>query len=161
MARILVPGVSSDTAGYILRRLESDVFLAFGNKSIRDITPADIRDLIKAIKSGEGNGRRFEGKGARDVAQRQHGTINQIFRYALAHELAETNPASAFKPGDVLKARKKQNRAHIDPPDLPALLFAMENYTGQVVVKLALKLMTPDLCSYAGATGCPVVGVRS
>jgi hypothetical protein len=101
--------------------LEADVFPAFRNKSIGDITPAEIRELITAIESGEGNGRRFEEKGARDIAQRQHGTISQIDRYAVVHDLAAINPASAFKPSDVLSPRKTQNRAHIDPHELPGL----------------------------------------
>jgi len=65
------PGVDSDTAAYILRRLEADVFPAFGHKLITEIKPSEIRNLILAIERGEGEGRRFKGKGARDVAQRQ------------------------------------------------------------------------------------------
>lgn len=135
------PGVDSDTAGYILRRLEADVFPALGNKPITEIKPSDVRELITAIERGEGQGRRFPGTGARDVAQRQHGTINQIYRYAITHELADYNPASAFKPGDVLSPRKTKHRARIKPEELPGLLAAMENYNGHPVVKLALKLM--------------------
>lgn len=135
------PGVDGDTAAYILRRLESDVFPVLGQKPINDIKPADIRHLIIAIEQGTAGGRRFKGKGARDVAQRQHGTINQIFRYALVHDLAEVNPAAAFKPSDVLSPRKPQNRAHIEPHQLPALVAAMEDYNGHTVVKLAVKLM--------------------
>lgn len=134
-------GVDSDTAAYILRRLEIDVFPALGHKPITEIKPADIRNLIISIEQGTSNGRRFQGKGARDVAQRQHGTISQVFRYAVVHDLAEVNPAAAFKPSDVLSPRKTQNRAHIEPSQLPALLATMENYNGHAVVKLALKLM--------------------
>ena len=135
------PGVDIDTAAYILRRLEADVFPAIGHKPLNKIKPAEIRNLILAIEHGEGDGRRFKGKGARDVAQRQHGTISQIFRYALVRELAEGNPAAAFKPSDVLTSRETQNRARIAPNELPALLAAMDNYSGHTVVRLALKLM--------------------
>lgn len=135
------PGVDSDTAGYILRRLEADVFPAFGHKAITEIKPADIRNLIIAIEQGTGKGRRFKGKGARDVAQRQHGTVSQIFRYAVVHDLAEVNPAAAFRPSDVLSPRKTHNRAHIEPHQLPALLATMNDYNGHTVVKLALQLM--------------------
>ena len=138
---LYAPGVDSDTATYILRRLKADVFPAFGNKQITEVKPSDVRELIKAIERGEGRGRRFQGKGARDVAHRQHGTINQIFRYAIAHDLADYNPAAAFKPGDVLSPRKATHRARIKTDGLPSLLSAMENYNGHTVVKLALKLM--------------------
>ncbi len=135
------PGVDSDTAAYILRRLESDVFPVLGHKPINEVKPADIRHLIIAIEQGTAGGRRFKGKGARDVAQRQHSTISQIYRYAVVHDLAEVNPAAAFKPSDVLSPRKPQNRAHIEPHQLPALVAAMEDYNGHSVVRLAVKLM--------------------
>jgi integrase len=123
--------VNDDTAAYIMRRLEADVFPVFGNRPIDSITAKDVRNLILDI----------EKRGARDVAQRQHGTISQIYRYAVVHELAENNPAAAFKPSDVLTKRKTKNRAHIEPSELPALLVAMDDYNRRVDLKLALKLM--------------------
>lgn len=135
------PGVEDDTADYILRRLEADVFPAFGNKPINEVKASDIRSLIIAIEQGKGEGRRFKGKGARDVAQRQHGTINQIFRYAIAHELADSNPAAAFKPSDVLQARKTQHRARVETNQLPKLLVAIDDFPGHKVWRDALKLM--------------------
>ena len=149
------PGVGSGTAAYILRRLDADVFPVWGHRPITDIKPADIRNLILAIERGDGEGRRFEGKGARDVAQRQHGTISQIYRYAVTHDLAEVNPAAAFKPGDVLKPRKTKNRAHIEPHRLPELLVAMDSYTGQPVVKLAMKLMALTFLRTQELLGAP------
>lgn len=134
-------GVDSETAAYILRRLQSDVFPAFGRKHINEVKPSDIRNLILAIEKGNGKGRRFKGKGARDVAQRQHGTINQIYRYAIANELADVNPAAAFKPCDVLKARKTQHRARVETNQLPKLLVAIDDFPGHKVWRDALKLM--------------------
>ena len=125
-------GVDADTAAYILRRLEADVFPVLGGISIDEIKAADIRRLILTI----------EERGARDVAQRQHGTISQIFRYAVSHELAERNPAADFKPSDVLSPHKAQHRAHIEPSGLPALLVALDEYNDKPVLRLALKLMS-------------------
>jgi integrase len=125
------PKVDADTAGYILRRLEDDVYPAFGDRFIDDIKATDIRKLILAI----------EQRGARDVAQRQHGTIGQIFRWAVSNELAERNPAADFKPSDVLSPRKTQHRARIEKSGLPALLVAMDDYDGHAVVRHALWLM--------------------
>lgn len=107
------------------------MFPDFGSMSINDIKAADIRKLILAI----------EKRGTRDVAQRQHGTISQIFRYAVTHDLAERNPAADFKPSDVLSPRKRQHRAHIEPSGLPTLLAAIDDYEGKIVVRYALKLM--------------------
>ncbi len=125
-------GVDSDTAAYIMRRLEADVFPAIGNQPMDTIKAADVRKLILRIE---------QERGARDVAQRQHGTISQIFRYAVTHDLAENNPAAAFKPSDVLAPRRPQNRAHIAPSQLPGLLAAMDDYSGHTVWRYALKLM--------------------
>lgn len=125
-------GVDADTAAYIMRRLESDVFPVFGSQPIDTIKAADVRKLILRIE---------QERGARDVAQRQHGTISQIFRYAVTHDLAENNPAAAFKPSDVLAPRRTQHRAHIAPSQLPGLLVAMDDYSGHAVWRSALKLM--------------------
>ena len=124
-------GVDADTAAYILRRLEADVFPVFGDRPINELKAADVRNLILLI----------EQRGARDVAQRQHGTISQIFRYAVTHDLAERNPAADFKPSDVLSPRKAQHRAHIEPSSLPALLLAMDEYNSKPLMRYALKLM--------------------
>jgi len=123
--------VDADTAAYILRRLESDVYPSLGNMFIDDIKATDIRKLILEI----------EQRGARDVAQRQHGTISQIFRWAISNELAERNPAADFRPSDVLKPRKTQHRARIEKSQLPALLIAMDEYDGHLLVRHALRLM--------------------
>lgn len=133
-------GVDAETAAYVMRRLEGDVFPAIGNLPIESVTAAHIRILILAIESGKG-ARRFKDKGARDVAQRQHGKISEIFRYAITHELAERNPAADFKPSDVLKPHKTQNRAHVEPNELPELLVAMDEYGGPTIMRYALKLM--------------------
>jgi integrase len=126
------PGVDAETSAYIMRRLEADVLPAFGDLQTDDIKASHIRNLILGIERE---------RGASDVAKRQHGTISQIFRYAITHELAERNPAADFKPSDVLQPRKTQNRAHIEPDELPKLLVAMDEYDGQPIVRNALKLM--------------------
>jgi hypothetical protein len=121
-------GVDNGTEAYILRRLEADVFPVLGSKSINAIKPADVRNLIIAIEQGTGEVRRFKGKWARDVAQRQHGTISQIFRFAIAHDLAENNPAAAFRPSNILQPRRTQHRARIEPIMFTRLLVAIDRF---------------------------------
>ena len=43
-------GKSPRHADYVLRRLEADVFPAFGHKFIDKVTPADIRELMLAVE---------------------------------------------------------------------------------------------------------------
>ena len=124
-------GKSPRHAEYVLRRLEADVFPAFGHKFIDNVTPADIRKLMLAI----------EDRGARDVAKRAHETTGQIFRYAIAHGIASRNPASDFKPKDILAEAAEENFSRVDAKELPTLLAKMVDYDGDAITRLAMRLM--------------------
>ena len=124
-------GKSPRHTDYVLRRLEADVFPAFGHKFIDNVTPADIRQLMLAV----------EGRGARDVAKRAHETTGQIFRYAIAHGIASRNPAADFKPKDILTEATEENFSRVDAKELPTLLAKMVNYDGDAITRLAMRLM--------------------
>ena len=124
-------GKSPRHTDYVLRRLEADVFPAFGHKFIDDVNAADIRTLMIAI----------EGRGARDVAKRAHETTGQIFRYASAHGLASRNPATDFKPSDILAEGSSGNFARVDARELPTLLARMQGYEGDALTRLAMRLL--------------------
>lgn len=72
----------------------------------------------------------IEGRGARDVAKRAHETTGQVFRYAIAHGIANRNPAADFKPKDILGEAKEANFARVDVRELPHLLAKLEGYDG-------------------------------
>lgn len=118
-------------ADYTIRRLEADIFPVIGNKTINELT-API--LLLAIK-------KIEARGALDIAKRALTTCGQILRYAVAHGLAERNPAADIKPSDVLKPSKKTNYARLDQRELPELLQKIDQYDGQPLTRLALQLM--------------------
>jgi integrase len=124
-------GKSQRHADYVLRRLEADVFPAFGHKLIDAVAAADIRNLMLTI----------EGRGARDVAKRAHETTGQVFRYAIAHGIASRNPAADFKPKDILGETKEENFARVDAKEWPDLLLKMESYDGDALTRLAMKLI--------------------
>lgn len=88
--------------------LEADVFPAFGHKFIEAATSGDIRELMLTL----------ERRDASDVAKRAHETISQIFRFAIARDMAERNPAADFKPRDILAAVKTENHARVDAKEL-------------------------------------------
>lgn len=90
-------------AEYVLRRLEADVFPVIGNKPVTDITTPLLLMTVKKI----------EARGALDIAKRALQTCGQIMRYAVAHGLAERNPAADVKPADALKSAKKTNHARL------------------------------------------------
>jgi integrase len=124
-------GKSPRHADYVLRRLEADVFPAFGHKFIDTVTAADIRSLMLVI----------EERGARDVAKRAHETTGQIFRYAIAHGIASRNPAADFKPSDILSEAKEENFARVGAKDLPTLLVKMQSYDGDALTRLGMRLL--------------------
>jgi integrase len=118
-------------AGYVLRRLEADVFPVLGRKPIGEITAPQLLAMAKKIES----------RGALDIAKRALQTCGQVLRYAVAHGIIERNPAADVKPGDALKPRKKTNYARLDARELPELLRKIEAYDGTPYTRLGLKLM--------------------
>ncbi len=115
----------------VKRRMAGDILPCLGSRPIAEIEATEIVALAKAI----------EKRGARDIAKRALETAGQVFRYAIAHGLAERNPASAIRPRDILKATRKVNYARIDAKELPKLLKQIEIYQGRQLTRLAMKLM--------------------
>jgi integrase len=124
-------GKSPRHADTVMRRLKADIFPAFGHKSMDAIRAAEIRELMLAI----------EERDARDVAKRSHEVTSQIFRFAVARDIASRNPAADFKPRDILAAAKAENRARVDSKELPELLAKMDDYNGDAITRFALKFM--------------------
>ena len=120
-----------------MRRLEADVFPAFGHKFLDNVTPADIRKLMLAV----------EERGARDVAKRAHETTGQIFRYAIAHGIASRNPTADFKPKDILTEAAEENFSRVDAKELPTLLAKMVNYDGDANTRLPCDSWPTHLCA--------------
>lgn len=118
-------------ADYVIRRLEADVFPVIGHRPISEIQAPQLVKMMKAI----------EKRGALDIAKRCYQMTGQVFRYAIAHGIAERNPTGDVKPGDVLASRRQTNYARVDAKELPALLRAIEAYQGTPVTRLAIKLL--------------------
>lgn len=112
-------------------RLETNVFPLLGSRPITEIKPSEVVAVLKSIQV----------QGKLDIAKRALETMKQIFRYAIAHDLAEQNPAGDIKPADVLISRAKVNHARVEAKELPALLRAIEVYQGKHVTRLAMKLL--------------------
>ena len=120
-----------DHAKRIIKRLEADVFPMIGKKPVTEITAAQLLMMAKKI----------EARGALDVSKRAFQTCSQIMRYAVAHGIAERNPAADIKPSDALKPTKTANNARIDARELPELLQKIDNYQGHPLTRLALQLV--------------------
>ena len=125
------PARSEQHAGQVMRRFEADVFPHIGGRPISEIQAPELVAMIKAIS----------GRGVNDLAKRALQTSSQVFRYAIAHGLAQRNPATDIKPGDVLASHPKQNMARIDGKELPELMRRIDAYQGTPVTRMAMKLM--------------------
>ncbi len=113
------------------RRMEKDILPVLGARPLTEIEAPELVAMAKAI----------EQRGARDIAERALQTVGQVFRFALAHGHSNRNPASDFKPSDILKSARTTNYARIDAKALPELLRAIEVYQGTHITRLAIKLM--------------------
>jgi integrase len=118
-------------AEYVIRRLEADVFPVIGSRPVSEIQAPELVKMMKAIQH----------RGALDIAKRCYQMTGQVFRYAIAHGIAERNPVSDIKPSDILPSRRQTNYARVDAKELPSLLRAIEAYQGTPVTRLAIKLL--------------------
>jgi integrase len=111
------------------RRLEVDVFPWLGHKPISEITPPE---LLAAL-------RRTESRGAIDTAHRVLQTCGQVFRFATATGRTSHNPAADLR--GALQAVKGAHFAAVtEPKAVGALLRALDDYKGSVVIRCALRL---------------------
>lgn len=118
-------------AGYVLKRLEVDIFSEIGSLPVSDIPTSAFRDAVKKI----------EQRGALDIAKRVLQNCRQIMRYAVANDLAKHNPVADVRPADVLKPHKRRNYPRVGAKELPELLQKIDTYVGAEHTRLALQLM--------------------
>jgi hypothetical protein len=117
--------------GYVERRIKAHILPAIGDRPIAEIEAPELVAMVQAIHAS----------GAIAVAKMVLQTANQVFRHAISHGFAKRNPASDFRPGDVLRSLPTVNRARVGAKELPQLMQAIEAYPGRHATRLALKLM--------------------
>lgn len=98
----------------VLSRMERDIFKEFGSKPIIEVKP---RHIIAALE-------KVQKRGAYEPAHRLRQYCAQVFRFAIAHEIAEHNPAAEV--GMVLKPVIKKHYPCIDVKEIPDLLDALD-----------------------------------
>jgi len=117
----------------VTRRLERWVFPWLGNRSIGEVSAAELLAML----------RRIEERGRLETAHRVRGYCSQIFRYAIATQRAERDVAADLR-GALQSAVKRHHAAITEPKALGGLLRAIEGFEGTFVVSCALRL-TPLL----------------
>ncbi len=123
------PGWTPKNAQVILRRLERDIFPHVGAKPIKEVKASELLTTVRLIAN----------RGALDYAHRALQYCGQIFRYAIANDLAEHNVVADLQ-GALPTARVKHHATITDPKKIGPLLRAIDAYDGYFPVACALKL---------------------
>lgn len=101
-----------------------------GHLPPRSIVAADVVRMVRAVHAS----------GRRETAGRSYALCSRIFRYAVAHGLADRNPAADVSLRDLLPPKRERHHAALThPADVGALLRAVEDYAGSPVTRLALR----------------------
>ncbi len=109
--------------------LEHKLFPQIGSLPIADITPPHILRVL----------RRIESKGEIETAKRSRQVAGQVFRYAVACGLADSDPTRDLRD-QLLTKKTKHHAALITPREVGKLLVDIDNYQGTAVVCALLKI---------------------
>jgi len=120
--------------GYVSRlhnAFNNDVFPFIGSKEVKEVTTKEVKAIIL----------RVEERGAIESAHRLFTQISTVFKYAVAHDIAERNVCADIDKNMILKSPVKNNFATItNPKKIGILLNVMDEYKGDYTTKMALKL---------------------
>ncbi len=123
------PNWAQSHADKIIRRFERDVFPWIGARPISEITAPE---LLRAI-------RRIEERGVLETAHRALQNCGQVFRYAVAHGLAERDPSGDLR-GALPPVKGRHFAAIVDPIGVGKLLRKFDDFKGSYIVLAALRL---------------------
>jgi len=115
--------------GFMIKRLENDLFPRLGSRPIKDITAPELLSVVRVI----------EERGATELANRAIQYCGQVFMYGIATGRADRNPAGDLK--GALKTHVKKHFAHLKAIELPEFLDKLRAYDGNRQTKLAVTLL--------------------
>ncbi len=117
--------VTVGKARWLLSLLEP----VMGSRPVDEISPAELLSALKKI----------EARGHLETARRMRSFASRVFRYAVSTARASADPAAALR-GALVAPVAKHHAAILDTKGVGALLRAIEEYDGQPMTQLALKL---------------------
>lgn len=112
----------------VLKSLEDNIFSTIGKRNIAELKTRDLLEPIKAV----------EMSGRLEVAARLQQRVTAIMRYAVQSGLIDYNPAQDM--AGAISAGKRIHRPALELNRLPEFLQRIENYSGRLLTKLAVKL---------------------
>jgi integrase len=100
-----------------------------GNRPIADIQPYEILDAVRPFERAKNH----------EKAHRTLQFIGQVFRFAVANQLAPRDPTRDLR-GALVNHKPKHLAAILEPKRVGELLRAIDGYEGQAATLLALRL---------------------
>jgi len=122
-------GWSGSNKEKILARQVNDIFPLLGGRPINQITAPELLAVL----------RRIESRGALDTAHRALQDCSRIFRYAIATGRGERDTAADLR-GALPPARSNSFATTTEPKAIAALLRDIDAYTGNLIVRAALRM---------------------
>lgn len=98
-------------------RLERDVFPVLGDLQLDEITPPIVLSVLRKI----------EERGALDICRRAKQCIGQVFQFAIANGICETDPTANLN-ADLKPRPPVQHMAKLPVNELPVLMGKIDRY---------------------------------
>jgi len=114
-----VSALEPGRAARILSRLERDVLPVLGQSDLKQISAADILEMLRAV----------EARGALDVSRRLRQHVSQVYLFAIPQGWACHDPAAGL--ATLLRPKPRvRHMARVGAGELPALVRAIHAYDG-------------------------------
>jgi len=115
------------------RGFKNDVFPFIGNTPINDITAKDIILILKTMMK----------RNVRNSTQKVHQSISKTFKWAVANDKAERNPANDIDLIEIVGKSTEQHYPTItDDTGIKNLLTSIKEYQGETSTKYALLMLS-------------------
>jgi integrase len=124
-------GWDKGTHEKVLASLSNHVFPSIGHLPVSSVRTGDVRELVQKVEAG----------GARETAGRVFQRIRAVYRYAVAHELADSDPTYPIKPAEILKPQTIRHRAALSEREVPQFFTRLADYQGDQATRAALELL--------------------
>jgi integrase len=100
-----------------------------GARPIAEIEPYEILDAVRPFEASKND----------EKAHRTLQFIGQVFRYAVANQIAKSDPTRDLR-GALSSRKPKHHAAILEPVKVGELMRALEGYEGQPITQFALRL---------------------
>ncbi|MGE4323674.1 MAG: tyrosine-type recombinase/integrase [Sphingobium sp.] len=110
---------------WFLRLIEKPL----GQRPVAEIAPFEILDAVRPFETAKND----------EKAHRTLQFIGQVFRYAIANQLAPSDPTRDLR-GALASRKPKHHAAILDPTRAGELLRAIDGYEGYPLTRIALQL---------------------